>query len=445
MNKFLNLVKSKIRSITTAWGVLILIIGILLVVSSVSLLPPVVKMKETKNIDSGTGVFERYHVAHDVFNGSLLGAYVYFEDHDSLYIEAENYSDELEASLSTLEEGDSLNFVFKSEDGAIIELYKGNELIYEDDFLEAPLPMSVSLTVIGVLAIALAITSFIIRPHGKKAKASAKETPVDMGANNTEKTVYPSTSKEKSISEEKKEKGALPFRFGEYEYQIELLLQKDPWIFLKCKNAPNVEGMMLFSNFLRMIAAKANDGEWRGYISEEGLFRYKIQNIPSELTFQYDTLFGIVIDYGKMRPADAIAFLLEHSQIRVRVPTHHNTNCLDKTSILKYISLFEIEEFKNMSDGSSESHTFHKILLAFLHDFYKSDFVDHQYERITTGLEPLSHDKIETLTKPEVCASITSIVKGPYFAQDSVYSYINDGLLVALLKKLNKFLIEETK
>ena len=439
MNKFLNLVKSKIRSITTAWSVLILISGILLVVSSVSLLPPVVKMKETKNIDSGTGVFERYHVAHDVFNGSLLGAYVYFEDHDSLYIEAKNYSDELEASLSTLENGDSLNFVFKSEDGAIIELYKGNELIYEDDFLEAPLPMSVSLTVIGVLAIALAITSFIIRPHGKKAKASAKETPVDMGAKNTEKHDYP------SASEKKKEKGTLPFRFGEYEYQIELLLQRDHWIILKCKNAPNVEGIILFANLLHMIAAKANGGEWRGYISDEGLFRCKIQNIPSELTFQYDTLFSIVIEYGKMRPADAIAFLLEHSQIQIRVPTDHNKNCLDKTSILKYISLFEIEEFKNMSHGSSELCTFHKILLAFLHDFYKSDFVDHEYERITTGLVPFSHDKIETLTKPEVCASITSIVKGPYFAQDSIYSYINDGLLVALLKKLNKFLIEETK
>ncbi len=81
-----------------------------------------------------------------------------------------------------------------------------------------------------------------------------------------------------------------------YTYDILSVSEDSKWIFIIC-NEVDSEEYEPFVALLKNIAQKWNNGEWQGKISSAGEMRYRINNDPLNLVYQWDDLFGIVFDY----------------------------------------------------------------------------------------------------------------------------------------------------
>lgn len=75
------------------------------------------------------------------------------------------------------------------------------------------------------------------------------------------------------------------------EYRISNINDSDGWIFISAPDS--FDEPTAFVQMVRMIADAVN-----GKISSVGDTQYRITNIPHDLIFQWDDLFGIVVING---------------------------------------------------------------------------------------------------------------------------------------------------
>jgi len=81
-----------------------------------------------------------------------------------------------------------------------------------------------------------------------------------------------------------------------YTYRILHISKDDKWIFIICNEEDSINECEPFVALVKSIAQKWNNGEWQGKISSVGETRYRINNDPLNLVYQWDDLFGIVFD-----------------------------------------------------------------------------------------------------------------------------------------------------
>ena len=87
-----------------------------------------------------------------------------------------------------------------------------------------------------------------------------------------------------------------------YTYSVKGISSQSRWIFIGCNEEDPLWDISPFSNLVKK-AAKIHNGE---ILADNILLadntrddtRYKIKNDPLHMIFQYDTLFGIVLEYA---------------------------------------------------------------------------------------------------------------------------------------------------
>lgn len=77
---------------------------------------------------------------------------------------------------------------------------------------------------------------------------------------------------------------------SDFVYKIIFVDEKSKWIHI-CSNGDYEEHDAFFS-LLKQIAKQSGEK-----IKDIGDFRYTISNLPYDIVFQWDDLFGIVIEY----------------------------------------------------------------------------------------------------------------------------------------------------
>lgn len=75
-----------------------------------------------------------------------------------------------------------------------------------------------------------------------------------------------------------------------FTYKISRINEKDKWIFISSNG--NYDEPDAFIALVKGIAEQSNEK-----ITDIGYCRYKISNQPYDMTFQWDDLFGIVVEY----------------------------------------------------------------------------------------------------------------------------------------------------
>ena len=104
--------------------------------------------------------------------------------------------------------------------------------------------------------------------------------------------------------------------FGFYTYQITHIAEDSKWIFIDCVNEDSLMETLPFTDLLKHIARKWNENVWEGNISLAGDRRYKINNDPIDLIYQWDDLFGIVFEYdSRVNLDDVKAFISDNYNI----------------------------------------------------------------------------------------------------------------------------------
>jgi hypothetical protein len=102
-----------------------------------------------------------------------------------------------------------------------------------------------------------------------------------------------------------------------YTYKITGVSTTDKWIYIGCNEESSMLNYEPFVELLKHIAQKWNNGEWYGKLSSVGDMRYKINNDPIKLIYQWDDLFGIVFDYQNSIDSNYVkTFLADNYDIR---------------------------------------------------------------------------------------------------------------------------------
>ena len=102
-----------------------------------------------------------------------------------------------------------------------------------------------------------------------------------------------------------------------YTYRIGGVFESGHWIAIVCNEEDARESLDPFVDLLKTITKKCNDGQWEGKVYQTSDMRYKIQNDPLDLTYQWDSMFGIVFDYTGNPDSEVIkTCLLENYGIK---------------------------------------------------------------------------------------------------------------------------------
>lgn len=88
------------------------------------------------------------------------------------------------------------------------------------------------------------------------------------------------------------------------KYQVKDISEKDRWIYISSDDDD-----MEPDAFILLV--KTIQKAVGGKISSAGELRYKISNLPCDIVFQWDDVFGIVIDYGDEDKDTVIKLLQE--------------------------------------------------------------------------------------------------------------------------------------
>ena len=284
MNKTLQALKNKLLKISSKTYAFIIIISILLVLLSLSSLSENIKKENLiKNCES-SATFDSYRISRSLIDDSLLSIKIYLENGDEIEIDCRDYSRQLENSLAELKKGDSLRFVLNPQNGFVL-LVKSDVLIYETDNAILSTPVAAILLILSGSFFGVSVTFLILKKvEKKKAETFIKQ----------------------KVAE-----------FNTYSYKIAAISKENRWVTISCNEVDAAEDAAVFANLLKRIAVKLNNGYWEGNFVQVGEQRYKIKNDPLVLTYQYDTLFGIVIEYTEGTHMNAILrFLLDVAEIR---------------------------------------------------------------------------------------------------------------------------------
>ena len=102
-----------------------------------------------------------------------------------------------------------------------------------------------------------------------------------------------------------------------YTYKIADVSKTEKWIYINCKEEDSILESEPFVELVKSIAKKWNDNEWQGNIFSAGDMRYKVKNDPIDLVYQWDDLFGIVLEYkNSANLEDVKSFIAANYNIR---------------------------------------------------------------------------------------------------------------------------------
>ena len=90
------------------------------------------------------------------------------------------------------------------------------------------------------------------------------------------------------------------------KYTIGLIHEKNRWLFILFNGKNERDDPTPFADLLKKIAANSNKGEWRGNFIPVGEGRFMIKNDKLPLVYQFDGLFGIVIEYPENERIDNV-------------------------------------------------------------------------------------------------------------------------------------------
>ena len=97
-----------------------------------------------------------------------------------------------------------------------------------------------------------------------------------------------------------------------YTYRISRISENDRWIHIECNEEDSILKYEPFAELVKAITKKWNNNEFQGNIISTGKMQYRINNDPYNLIYQWDDLFGIVIDYINVSDLKRLkTFLLE--------------------------------------------------------------------------------------------------------------------------------------
>ena len=96
------------------------------------------------------------------------------------------------------------------------------------------------------------------------------------------------------------------------KYTIGLIHEKNRWLFILFNGQNERNDPVPFTDLLKKIAANLNKGEWRGNFIPVGEGRFMIKNDIFPLVYQFDTLFGIVIEYPENERIDNVLQYLKN-------------------------------------------------------------------------------------------------------------------------------------
>ena len=288
MKKTLKALKNKLLELSSMFFIMIIVCSILFIPLSLSSLFKSITMDNlVDNSDSSVVAFDHYFITRNVTNNSVLRIVLYLENGESVEIDSIDYSKELEAALSELKTGEDVRLILDPETGFVIYL-ASDYLIYQADDGIFSAPIATLLLILSIFLICFSAT-FLVLQNIEKKKLTA------------------------FIDEKAAE-------FNNYSYKIETILEKTCWVIVVCNEVDARDDAEVFANLLKRISTKVNKGYWEGCFSLIGEHRYKIKNDPLSLTYQYDTLLGIVIEYKKGTPMNILLdFLHNTAQIQTGV------------------------------------------------------------------------------------------------------------------------------
>lgn len=117
---------------------------------------------------------------------------------------------------------------------------------------------------------------------------------------------------------------------------------------------------------------------------------------------------------------------------------------MTKESLEKYISAIDNKQCGIMH--GSEKDQDGGLMMPFAHydpiireleqEFFESDLVDYQYGDTALALIDSLPAKLDILNRKEIGTCITFIFRGERFCEGHILSYLENGLLVALLRRL---------
>lgn len=285
MNKAADTLRKKLLRISSAVYVIIIISLVACIALLLSSLLSNLEANDRGSTESGVATFDYYKITRDVMDNSVIDVRIFLENGDELVIDSEDCSAKLGLALIKLEKGDELNFVLSTESGYVLRL-TGDDLIYERGGKPIPVAVCVILLILALSAMAVSVIALALHiAEGKKQRALI----------------------DRKIAE-----------FGEYSYKIALIMEDARWVMVKCNelDARETGGTEAFSNLLKRISLRLNKGDIEGTFLQIGEMRYLIKNDPLSLVYQYDTMFGIVIEFRKATNKKALLkFLRNIAQI----------------------------------------------------------------------------------------------------------------------------------
>ena len=102
-----------------------------------------------------------------------------------------------------------------------------------------------------------------------------------------------------------------------YTYFISRISKSDKWIYVECKEEDSMLEQEPFVELVKNVAKAWNGGTWEGNILQAGEMRYQVKNDPLNLVYQWDDLYGIVLEYAQASPDPVVTILGEYYGIGV--------------------------------------------------------------------------------------------------------------------------------
>lgn len=176
-----------------------------------------------------------------------------------------------------------------------------------------------------------------------------------------------------------------------YTYYVGDVSSTDPWIFVACNEVDTTWDSEPFTDLVKKAAGIMNDGIWEGNILPAGIFpgdtRYRIKNDPLLMVYQYDTLFGIVIEYMPGIGLDgALSYLSNVLCVAVdekfrkpfveKKPTHPEKKPKAKWQAV-YDAAASLHIFKEVNERYLQCDGYQKLIEILSEKYHSLDIVEH--------------------------------------------------------------------
>ena len=124
---------------------------------------------------------------------------------------------------------------------------------------------------------------------------------------------------------------------------------------------------------------------------------------------------------------------------------------MTKETVEKYIQAIDGKSLATVKGGEKNENgaiimpwvDYDDVIIDLMDDFFESDMVDYEYRRNSEGLiygRECDAARIATMTRAEVGTCLTYILRGERFCTGFIKSFLDNGVLVALLQRLSEIL-----